>query len=82
MLTEYVAAALGKAHYEMIQDDEPFYGEVRELPGVYATGVTLEDCRRNLKDVVEGWLLITIKRDLPVPEIDGLAINVTQESAT
>lgn len=79
MLTEYVAAALGKAHYEMINDDEPFYGEVRELPGVYATGVTLEERRRNLKDVVEGWLLITIERDLPVPEIDRLAINVAQE---
>ena len=67
MLTEYVAAALGKAHYEMINDDEPFYGEVRELPGVYATGVTLEECRRNLKDVVEGWLLLTRRQTIRMP---------------
>lgn len=45
MLTEYVDAALGKAHYEIIDDQEPYYGEVCELPGVYATGATLEDCR-------------------------------------
>ncbi len=81
MLTEYVGAALEKAHYEIIDDQEPYYGEVRELPGVYATGATLEDCRRNLKDVVEGWLMLSIKRDLSIPEIDGLAIDVMQESA-
>jgi len=81
MLTEYVDAALGKAHYEIIDDKEPYYGEVCELPGVYATGATLEDCRQNLKDVVEGWLMLSIKRDLSVPEIDGITIDVTQESA-
>ena len=81
MLTEYVDAALAKAHYDVIEDDEPYYGEVRELPGVYATGATLEDCRRNLKDVVEGWLILSIKRDLPVPRIDGLTIEAPQETA-
>ena len=81
MLTEYVGAALEKAHYEIIDDQEPYYGEVRELPGVYATGATLEDCRRNLKDVVEGWLMLSLRRNLSIPEIDGLTIDVTQESA-
>ena len=43
MIREYIEAAMKRAHYEMIADEEPFYGEVPELPGVWATGKTLKD---------------------------------------
>jgi hypothetical protein len=33
MLLQYIQAALEQAHYELIEDDEPFYGEVPGLPG-------------------------------------------------
>ncbi|MDP3030393.1 MAG: type II toxin-antitoxin system HicB family antitoxin, partial [Deltaproteobacteria bacterium] len=46
---------------------EPYYGEVPELKGVWATGKTLEKCRNNLKEVIEGWILLSIKRELPIP---------------
>jgi predicted RNase H-like HicB family nuclease len=62
MLTEYVEEALRRARYEKIEDEEPYYGEVRELQGVWATGKTLEECRSNLKEVIEGWILLSIKR--------------------
>ena len=53
MLVEYVETALQKAKYEMIDDTEPFYAEVPQLKGVWATGNTLEECRHNLAAVVE-----------------------------
>jgi hypothetical protein len=31
MIKEYVDAALKKAHYEIIEDEEPYYGEIPEL---------------------------------------------------
>ena len=65
MLLQYIQAALDRAHYEMIEDDEPFYGEVPELSGVWATGPTLEECRRNLADAIEDWLLFSVSRGLP-----------------
>ncbi|MBC7261983.1 MAG: type II toxin-antitoxin system HicB family antitoxin, partial [Chloroflexi bacterium] len=40
MLLQYIQAALENAHYEIIEDEEPFYGEVPVLPGVWATGKT------------------------------------------
>ena len=49
MLTQYLQAALDLARYEIIDDEEPYYGEVPELPGVWATGATLETCRRALR---------------------------------
>lgn len=74
MLTEYIDAALGRARYELIEDGEtPYYGEVPELPGVWACGRTLEECRRELKDVVEGWILLSVKRSMHIPA--GIALG-------
>jgi hypothetical protein len=42
MLIEYIQAALERADYEIIEDEEPFYGEVPSLDGVWATGKTLQ----------------------------------------
>jgi predicted RNase H-like HicB family nuclease len=82
MLTEYVQEALKRAHYEMIDDpDEPFYGQVAELPGVWATGTTLEACRDNLKDVVEGWILLSVKKSLPIPKLGDMEIKEIEEQA-
>ena len=38
MFSEYIHAALSRAPYEIIDDPEPFYGEVPELRGVWASG--------------------------------------------
>lgn len=54
IIREYIRAALERPRYELIDDAEPYYGEIPELPGVWATGKTLEDCRRNLADVLHG----------------------------
>ena len=48
MIVEYMEAALQRAKYEIIRDEEPFYGEVPDLRGVWATGKTLEECRQRL----------------------------------
>jgi predicted RNase H-like HicB family nuclease len=67
MITEYIQAALTKARYELIEDEEPYYGEVPELAGVWATGKTLEECRRNLAEVIDGWLVVRLRKGLPIP---------------
>ena len=74
MIREYIDAALGRAHYELIQDEEPYYGEVLELPGVWASGKTLEECRGNLAETIEGWVLIRIARGLAVPPVSGIQV--------
>ncbi len=81
MIVEYINAALEKAKYEIIDDEEPFYGEVPGLQGVWATGETLEECRKNLAEVIEGWIIIKIKKGLPIPPIDGRNIEQPAEMA-
>ena len=78
MLTEYIEEALKRARYEMIKDEEPYYGDVKELQGIWATGKTLEECRNNLKEVIEGWILLSIKRGLPIPALGKTEIREIQ----
>ncbi len=75
MILQYIEKALSHARYEIIEDRNPYYGEVPELPGVWATGPTLEECRKNLIDVIEGWIIVRLKRGLPIPPIDNYTID-------
>ena len=79
MIREYIDAALRKAHYEIIDDDEPFYGEVPGLQGVWATGETLEACRDNLASTVEGWVLLRLSRHLEIPSVDGVTVALPKD---
>jgi predicted RNase H-like HicB family nuclease len=75
MLTQYLQAALDRARYEMIEDEEPFYGEVPELPGVWATGKTLEECRRHLASALEDWILFSLAKGLPIPALGDVVLH-------
>ena len=69
MIVEYIEAALERAKYEIIEDEEPYYGEVPGLDGVWATGRTLEECRHNLAEVIDGWVVVRLRKGLPIPSI-------------
>ncbi len=79
MIREYIDTALQQAHYELIDDEEPFYGEVPGLQGVWATGKTLEECRTHLADVIDGWILVRLSRGLLIPPLVNAQIVLPQE---
>ena len=79
MITEYIEAALARATYEIIQDKEPYYGEIPGLRGVWASGKTLEECRQNLKEVIEGWIIVRLRKGLSIPPLDGHRIEELEE---
>ena len=78
MLVEYIEEAMKTAKYEIIKDAEPFYGEIPACRGVLTTGKTFEECRENLQDALEGWLLLHIQRNLPIPSIHGKTIKLSR----
>ena len=79
MLLQYIQTALEFAHYEIIKDEEPFYGEVPMLAGVWGTGKTLEECRRNLAEAIEDWMLFSIAKGLPIPALGQVAIHLPEK---
>lgn len=81
MLSQYIQAAMRRARYEIIKDDLPYYGEISECQGVWASGGNLEECRSNLVEALEGWLILSLQRGLPIPELDGISVTVDSPTA-
>lgn len=79
MIIQYIEAALARARYEVIRDEEPYYGEVPDLKGVWATGKTLEECRTKLSEVIEGWIIIRLRKGLPIPPLGKYRIKEPKE---
>ena len=78
MLMEYIQAGLGRARYEILPDDGSYYGEIAECNGVYANAETLERCREELCEVLEEWVLFRVHKNLPLPVIDGIELNIRE----
>ena len=78
MLTEYLEAAMRRANYEILPDDNTFYGEIPGFDGVYANSDNLETCRSELREVLEEWILLSISRHLPLPVVDGVELKIEE----
>ena len=76
MLTEYLQAAMRRAKYEILPDDGSFYGEIPDFQGVYANARTLESCREELQEVLEGWVFFRVSKNLALPVVDGLELII------
>lgn len=76
MLMEYVEAAMHHAKYEVLSDQRKYYGEIPQCKGVYANAKSLEDCRRQLAEVLEEWVLVRVYRHLRLPVLNGVKLTV------
>ena len=78
MLTEYIRTAMKKAKYEILPDDNTFYGEILGFDGVYANAGTLEACRDELEEALEEWIFFRISRNLPLPIVEGIELTIRE----
>ncbi len=82
MIRTYIDAAMKHAHYEMIdQPEDPYYGEIPGLEGVMACGASLEECRANLEDALDAWIVLGLQLGHEIPPIDGVCLQRLQVSA-
>lgn len=80
ILTDYIKAAMRHAIYEILPDGT-YYGEITAFQGVYANAPTLEACREALQEVLEGWIILGLRLDHTLPEVDGLTLAIDLEPA-
>ena len=74
MVTEYISAWMRIAVYEFSSDDSSCYGEIPGLQGVWAHSESLGQCRKELQQVLEDWLLLSIRLGHDIPSIDGISL--------
>ena len=75
MLTEYIEAAMRKAKYKYIGDEDGYFATIPRFKGLWANARSLRGCRKELRSVLEDWILISFHHQIRVPVVDGLNIN-------
>jgi predicted RNase H-like HicB family nuclease len=75
MITKYIEQALARARYERLEDGS-FCATVPGLRGVLALGRGVEECRNELAEVIEEWVLVRVARGLEVPRIGRVTVRV------
>lgn len=71
MFAGYFEASLEKAEYEIIDDPNPYYAHVPGLVGIWATGKTIEECRKELIDVIEELIVAKLQWSQAIPPMEG-----------
>jgi predicted RNase H-like HicB family nuclease len=79
MIHQYIDEALHRASYSVV-DGNLCRATVAGLPGVIATGATLEACRDQLAEIVEEWVLVRVSRGLSIPRLGTARVEVRRVS--
>ncbi len=81
MITTYINEAMRRAKYNILEDNT-FFGETPGLKGVWANAPTLEECRQELQEVLEEWLLLKLRdNDDDIPVLGGISLAPEKERA-
>ncbi len=80
MLAEYIDKAMEQAVYEIIEDERTYWGEIPGLQGVWARHITLEGCRRELREALSDWIGLRLRLGLPIPVVSGIDLNHLSQS--
>ncbi len=75
MLASYIDKAMEFATYEIIEDDQTYWGEIPDIQGVWANQPTLESCRQELREALSDWLALRLRLGLPIPVIAEIGLE-------
>lgn len=78
MIIEYCQKAIELAQYKKL-DDGTWFAEIPGFKGVWVNGKSVEECRKELIDVLEEWLILKLRDKDPIPTVDGLRLEITEE---
>jgi predicted RNase H-like HicB family nuclease len=75
MLANYIDAAMEQAVYDIIEDEGTYFGQIPGFQGVWACSMTLEGCRRSLREALGDWIALRLRLNLFVPIIADIDLN-------
>ena len=77
MLIEYTQKALEKAEYKMLENGT-WFAEIPGFNGVWANADTVEQCRKELLEVLEEWLILKLIDNDSIPEVEGVSLKIKE----
>ena len=77
MIIEYCQKAIEKAQYKKLKDDT-WFADIPNFEGVWANGKNVEECRKELITVLEEWIVLKLRDNDSIPEVDGLRVEIKE----
>ena len=81
LLAEYIEIAMRDAVYEVLEDDGSYFGTVPGFQGAWANADTTEECRKELAEVLEDWILLGIKLGHEIPVLPSIDLMSREKTA-
>lgn len=75
MFNEYLDKAMQHAQYEQIEDGT-YFARIPGFKGVWSNASTKQECQKELREVLEGWILLNIADHTPLPVVDGTTLEI------
>ena len=75
--TEYIQAALRRAHYELMENGR-YFGSISECEGAWGEADTLEACREELRGAIESWIVGGLRHGDALPVLEGIDLNARE----
>jgi predicted RNase H-like HicB family nuclease len=75
MLQNYIQSSLEQSQYKILEDGT-WFAEIPGFEGVWANSKTVENCRQELIEVLEEWLILKFQDGDQVPVVNGIDINI------
>lgn len=76
-ITRYVEEALKKAQYTQ-DENGVVIAKVPGTSGFFSQGETFEEARENLRDAIEGNILLLLQLGKEIPPMEGVKIEETK----
>ena len=80
MLTEYLDEAIRQVRFETTEQGRIF-ATLPGAPGVWAEAADRAGCVKELREVLEEWLILSLKRGETLPVFGQLDLNPVGEHA-
>ena len=77
MIIEYCRKAIEKAEYKKLKDGT-WFAEIPGFKGVWSNDKRVEGCRKELISVLEEWIILKLRDNDPIPEVDGLRVEIKE----
>jgi predicted RNase H-like HicB family nuclease len=74
ILTNYIEKALDNSVYEKIEDGT-YVGKIPGCDGVIAFAESLRECEKELRSILEEWILLGLKLKHTLPIIADIDLN-------
>ena len=79
-ILHYVEEALKRAEYYR-DENGVVIAKVPNASGFFAQGESFEEARENLRDVIEGNVLLALQLGLDIPRLEGVEIKHVETKA-